>query len=77
MNEKQNEKQNQKLKNNENPNKMKNEMGKKTITIKNKSWSGYRTWLSRTSLFNNLSFSYDNSHTPMVLIVGIENVRAL
>ena len=47
---------------------------------KSKSWSGDRTWLSRTSLFKDLhlrSFGHDNSHTLIVLIVGIENVHAL
>ena len=55
---------------------MKNEMGKKTT----KSWSGDRTWHSRTSMFNDLRlrpFDHDISHAHMVLIVGIETVRAL
>ena len=62
---------------------MKNEMRKKGNKMKNKnkkskSWD--RTWLSHTSMSNDLHlrpFGHDNSHKPMVLIVGIENVRAI
>ena len=47
---------------------------------KNKSWSGKRTWFTRTFMSNDLRlrpFGHDNSHKPLVLSVGIENARAL
>ena len=47
---------------------------------KNKSWSGKRTWFSLSSMTNDLRLGpsgHENIHKPLVLIVGIENVRAL
>ena len=61
---------------------MKNDLRKKgnNMKSKNKFWCGKRTWFTRTFISNDLRlrpFGHDNSHKPPVLIVGIENVRAL
>ena len=68
-------KENQKLNNNEKPNKMKVEMWKKEQQRKTKT-----KMQIQVTLFKDLRirpFGHDNSLTPMLLIVGIENVHAL
>ena len=80
MNEKQNEKQKQKLKSNEKPKKIKNEMGRKKNKIKKQFLVCGSNLVSRIFMSNDLRlrpFGHDNWYNPKVLIVGIENVRAL